>query len=241
MRVVLLRVGIDSGAGGMQGPLFEDGSFGFVPIPDRFHKPGKNPETYGSTKCRSGRHLVDYFPLQLQAKYRNVPIHADPEFETFTYGDPTRGAKRGLRQLQRGDLLIFYAGLEPWPRGGEQKLYIIGYFRVLWAGMATELSGTELRARFHMNFHVKHRDVLEDQRDRLVLVQGGRGSKLLRRAVPISVLGRDRSGRPLKLLSKEMQAKFGDFDGRTGIQRSSPRWVLESHVAKAAEFVSSLV
>jgi hypothetical protein len=34
MQVVLLRVGIDSGCGGIQGPLFEDGSFDFVCIPD---------------------------------------------------------------------------------------------------------------------------------------------------------------------------------------------------------------
>jgi len=62
MEVVLLRVGIDSGAGEMQGPLFSDGSFELVPIPDRFHKLGENIATYGNTTCRSGRLLVDYFP-----------------------------------------------------------------------------------------------------------------------------------------------------------------------------------
>src|ERR1700690_2516095 len=93
MQVVLLRVGIDSGAGGMQGPLFDDGTFEFVPIPDHFRHSIKNPETYESTKCRSGRLLVDYFRRQMQGKYRSVPIHADPEFETFTYGDPTKTAK----------------------------------------------------------------------------------------------------------------------------------------------------
>ena len=33
-KAVLLRVGIDAGCGGIQGPLFEDGSFDFVCIPD---------------------------------------------------------------------------------------------------------------------------------------------------------------------------------------------------------------
>lgn len=241
MRVVLLRVGIDSGAGGMQGPLFEDGSFEFVPIPDHFDHPGDNPETYGSTKCRAGRLLLDYFPEKMWAKYRNVSIHSDPEFDTFTYGDPTKSAKRGLRNLQKGDLLVFYAGLEPWPQGGEQQLYIIGHFSVAWAGMATELNETELKARFHKNFHVKHRTILEDQRNRLVLVQGDQSSRLLKKAVPISTLEKDKSGRPLKVLSKDMQTWFGDFEGRVGIQRSAPRWVHESHVAKAAEFINSLV
>lgn len=241
MQVVLLRVGIDSGAGGMQGPLFEDGTFEFVPIPDHFDHSSKNLETYGNTKCRSGRLLVDYFPGQMQAKNRNVSIHADPEFDTFTYGDPTKTAKRGLRRMQKGDLLVFYAGLEPWPQGGEQRLYIVGYFSVAWAGMASELGEAELEARFRKNFHVKHRDVFEDQRDGLVLVRGDESSRLLTKAVPISAFGKDRSGRPLKVLSKEMQVRFGDFQGRIGIQRCAPRWVRESHVAKAVEFVRSLV
>ena len=34
-KTVLLRVGIDSGSGGIQGPLFKDGSFEFICIPDK--------------------------------------------------------------------------------------------------------------------------------------------------------------------------------------------------------------
>ena len=34
MNVVLLRVGIDTGSGGIHSPLFQDGSFELVPIPD---------------------------------------------------------------------------------------------------------------------------------------------------------------------------------------------------------------
>ncbi|MGD0507897.1 MAG: hypothetical protein ABSA27_08880 [Terriglobales bacterium] len=240
MRVVLLRIGIDSGAGEMQGPLFEDGSFELVPIPDGFHKLGENRETYGNTKCRSGRFLVDYFPEGMRANYKNSPIHSDPEFETFTYGDPTKGAKRGLRNLDEGDLLVFYAGLEPWPQRGERNLYIVGYFNVCWAGLATELSETELNARFHNNFHVKHKDALQDQRNRLVLVQGDQSSKLLKKAVPISAMGKDKAGKPLKVLSEDAQTCFSDFGGRIGIQRSAPRWVPASHVANAARFVRSL-
>jgi hypothetical protein len=33
-QVVLLRVGVDAGCGGIQGPLFADGTFDFVCIPD---------------------------------------------------------------------------------------------------------------------------------------------------------------------------------------------------------------
>jgi hypothetical protein len=184
--------------------------------------------------------LVDYFPEGMRANYKNSPIHSDPEFETFTYGDPTKGAKRGLRNLDEGDLLVFYAGLEPWPQRGERNLYIVGYFNVCWAGLATELSETELNARFHNNFHVKHKDALQDQRNRLVLVQGDQSSKLLKKAVPISAMGKDKAGKPLKVLSEDAQTCFSDFGGRIGIQRSAPRWVPASHVANAARFVRSL-
>lgn len=233
-------VGIDSGAGETQGPLFEDGSFELVPIPDRFHKMGENHDTYGNTKCRSGKFLIDYFPESIRVNYKNSSIHLDPEFRTFTYGDPTRGAKRGLRNLKKGDLLVFYAGLEPWPQGGEKSLYIVGYFNVCWAGLATGLNETELDARFHNNFHVKHKDALEDQRSRLVLVQGDQSSKLLKKAIPISAPGKDKAGNPLKVLSEDAQTWFGDFGGRIGIQRSAPRWVPARHVAKAAGFIHSL-
>ena len=35
---VILRVGIDSGRGGIQGPLFDDWTFEFVSIPDKNSK-----------------------------------------------------------------------------------------------------------------------------------------------------------------------------------------------------------
>ena len=34
MQVVLLRVGINTGCGGINGALFKDGSFEYIPIPD---------------------------------------------------------------------------------------------------------------------------------------------------------------------------------------------------------------
>src|SRR5580765_4135517 len=111
MQVVLLRVGIDSGRGGMQGPLFDDGSFEFIPIDGRR---GDSLKTYGNTKGVHGRALIEYFPARLKEKLRNQSMHFDPEFRTFTYGDPTL-PKRGLRRLSPGSLLVFYAGLEKWP------------------------------------------------------------------------------------------------------------------------------
>ena len=58
-QVVLLRVGIDSGCGGIQGPLFKDGTFDFVCIPDNKRV---SIHTYGNQCGSDGRWLADYFP-----------------------------------------------------------------------------------------------------------------------------------------------------------------------------------
>ena len=56
-QVVLLRVGIDSGSGGMLGPIFDDGSFEFIPIDADRDCLGR---TYATTSGRHGRKLIEY-------------------------------------------------------------------------------------------------------------------------------------------------------------------------------------
>ena len=237
--VVLLRVGIDTGSGGIHGPLFRDGSFEYIPIPDRFGGRGVDERTYGNTLSRTGRPLVSYFPESRRTKMDDQPVHFDPEFETFTYGDPTR-LKNSLSRLGEGSLLVFYAGLKGWDFDCPAALYIIGYFEVARAGFAEWFSPAELAELFRNNFHMRHRAVLEYQRDRLVLVQGGAGSRLLRNAVRISSVGADTSGRPLHRLSPEMHQVFGDLGGRTSLQRSPPRRVTTRFTRRASEFVRAL-
>jgi hypothetical protein len=236
VQVVLLRVGIDSGRGGIQGPLFDDGSFEFIPIDDRR---GDSSQTYGNTEGVHHRMLIEYFPDRLKKRLRDQPIHFDPEFRTFTYGDPTL-PKRGLRRLRPGSLLVFYAGLEKWPERNGAGLYIIGCFEVAKAGLATNFSPVELKKDFGRNFHVYHTNVFKRQKPKLVLVKGGRESRLFKKAVLISTMGTDTRGRPLKVLSSGMQKIFGDFDGHVSIQRSPPRWVTPKFVERAAKFIRSL-
>lgn len=234
MNVVLLRVGIDSGTGGAHGALFPDGSFEYIPIPDGS---GVDERTYGNTVGRYGRRLVELLPAPMRSRMATQSMHVDPEFATYTYGDPT-APKAGLRRLQRGDLLMFYAGLQE--VGGEAALYLIGYFEVARAGLASDFTDHELKVHFDANFHVRHPSVLGEQRQRLVLVQGGAGSRLLSKAVKISELGSDRSGKPLKVLSREMQAVFGTFGGHVSIQRSPPRWVASMYADGAAKYLRML-
>jgi hypothetical protein len=239
MRVVLLRVGIDTGCGGIHGPLFEDGSFEFLPIPDRFRGNGIDKRTYSNTSGKDGRKLVDYFPKARRERISGQSLHFDPEFDTFTYGDPTP-PKASLRRLDEGSLLVFYAGLKGWDFDCPPALYIIGFFEVARAGLADSFSRAELAGMFRNNFHVMHRDVFHDQTDRLVLVRGNANSRLLSKAVKISTLGADKNGRALHRLAPEMQAVFGGFAGNTSIQRSPPRWVAPEFTQRAARFVLGL-
>ena len=235
MQVALVRVGIDTGSGGIHAPLFADGTFEYIPIPDRF---GVDPRTYGTLTGRRGRPLSNYFPSTRQPRMCRQSVHVDPEFATFTYGDPSV-PKSGLRHLRPGDLLVFFCGLEGWDHPAAPALYLLGYFEVA-AGWARDFAERERRDLFAENFHVRHECVYRRQEARLVLVKGSRDSRLLERAVPISETGQTRTGQPLKVLSREMRAIFGGFDGRLSFQRSPTRWVDPAFVPQAADFVRSL-
>jgi hypothetical protein len=241
-QVVLLRVGIESGCGGIQGPLFKDGSFDFVCIPDSKRV---SAHTYGNIIGRDGRPHADYFAEARRKVMAEQTVHVDPEWETFTYGDPTP-PKNSLRTLQPGDLLVFYCGLQEWDvdNGWNQEhrpaLYLAGYFEVALAGMAGDFEQKVLKKQFGKNFHVRYRTVFEKQKDDLVLVKGGPGSRLFKKAHQISTEGKDRAGKPLKVLSPTMQKVFGSFGGHVSIQRSPPRWVEPGFVDKAIRFVTGL-
>ena len=239
MQVVLLRVGIDTsdGSGGMLGPLYQDGTFELIPIKDGLRS---DTRTYGNTRGAHGLNLADYFSPQRQAEMRTQAMHVDPEFETFTYGDPSlSGPKTTLSKLTHGDLLVFYAGLEGYDFKGPPALYIVGYFEVEWAGLATAFDDETMRTQFAANFHVRNRDVFADQRERLMLVKGGPGSRLLKWAVKISEDGEDKAGSRIHVLSQEMREIFG-MQEHPGIQRSVPRWVEEPYVKRAAVFMRVL-
>lgn len=236
MKVAMVRVGVDTGSGGIHGPLYKDGTFEFISIPDGF---GIDERTYGNTIGGHGMPLSEYFPSHMHTKAESQSMHVDPEFTTFTYGDPT-SPKAGLRRLESGDMLVFYCGLAGWDYRAEPALYLIGYFEVLVASYATNFSAQDIWRLFGENYHVRHRSVFDDQKDRLVLVKGDSHSRLLHKARLMSELGRNRAGSPLKVLSQEMQKVFGNFDGKISFQRSPTRWVYDGHTEVAATFMRAL-
>ena len=127
-----------------------------------------------------------------------------------------------------------------WKQDGRPALYLCGYFEVALAGMAEGFDKKVLKATFGQNFHVRYPAVIRRQKNDLVLVKGGPGSRLLRKAHRISAEGRDRAGKPLKVLSPKMQKVFGDFGGHVSIQRSPPRWVDPAFVDRAIDYLQDL-
>ncbi len=76
---------------------------------------------------------------------------------------------------------------------------------------------------------MRHNEVFRAQLNRLTLVQGGQGSRLLERAVRISTTGKDRRNKPVHVLAPEMHSIFGELGGINSLQRSTARWADPEH------------
>jgi len=253
MKIALLRVGADSGNLGFHAPLFKDGTFEYIPINEIYNdkqsaSPISESRTFSNVKGRSGKALLEYFPENKKNKFRDSIIHYDPEFETYTYGDPSR-TKRSLARLQKGDYLVFYSSLTEYPRKNNSKtaLYIIGYFQIDETRIVKDIKEYEdVKKKYGKNFHVMHRkiferDVTTAKNNGLKLVKGLKNSKLLKKAYPISEwkpFGSD--GKCRFVISKNMQKIFGDFGGRICIQRNALRFVGEEYVDSTCKWIKEL-
>lgn len=189
---VAINVAANTTLPGFRGPIYSDGSFTYVPIPER--EPTAEPvPTYGDLAPE-----LD-LPFAVPDDLRDRQVHLDPAFagypfcEAHTYGDE-HGVKAGpISTLSRGDYLLFYATLsthgEPareWVRS-DWGAYLIGGFR-----LAEVLTGEQYRALdpaerepYAGNAHVRR-----EAFDARVLVRGDRDdSGLFDRAVPLSAPG----------------------------------------------------
>jgi hypothetical protein len=179
MKILLLRVGIDTGTGRSLGPIFEDGSFEYVPIPEG--QPTTEKRTFAHLRGRSRAMLKEF----VHPRYRDSPIHEDPEFRTFTYGDTIPRKVAQMRRLVPDDLLVFYAGLKPVDGFDKSRVFIIGYFKVK---KVYDLSGRRKSTRMSVpravrsNAHIKRKKPDKT----LVVVKGYREeSTLLSKASPL--------------------------------------------------------
>jgi len=214
MKAMLLRVGIDKGTDGALGPIFEDGTFEYIPISER-DPHSKEERTYRNTIGISGKPLSAYLPKKIE----NRTIHFDPEFETFTYGDPT-SKRRYLLKLKKDDLLAFYAGLTPFRNGvHKEALYIIGYFTVKKVIDFNQLSKIHVEKIYEICSKNAHLRRTYDTEDLVVVVGNKNKSALLDKAVLVSRTKLDKRGRLYQAVSPEMEELLG-ISG--SIQRSIP-------------------
>lgn len=220
-KVLLLRVGIDSGCGGTLGPIFPDGTFEYVPIPESPEYVSPRSVYYRDLPARHGGTLAQYVPR----RYRDAPAHYDPEFETFTYGDPTRNKRAQLLRLDDGDLLVFYAGLCQEGVRTTSRLYIIGYFTVASAESVNVTNSWPPPNSSHLlgNAHLRR----NRPDDGLVVVCGhARSSRLLDRAIAIS---------------DEAQTATKEVENRIAIhgslKRAIGRWVPSEYIVNAVDWI----
>jgi hypothetical protein len=222
MKAMILRVGIDKGCGGILAPIFEDGTFEYIPIPEE-DPDSTETRTYDNTYGRYG----NQFSLYVPNKIKNKALHFDPEFETFTYGDST-SKRKFLLKLDKNDLLIFYAGLTPYKNDEyPDGLYIIGYFKVKEVIDFNELSEEETLKYcnlFSNNAHIKRKIGYKD----LIIISGyADHSKLLRTPILISEPKLNIAGRLYHAVSQEMEEKLAI---KGSIQRSIPPRIIENQV-----------
>jgi hypothetical protein len=184
-RAVVINVAANTQLPGVRGPVFPDGRFEYVPIPEREPtRPDADVPTYGDLGLET----------ELPAELLDRRVHLDPEFpeaggRRYTYGDE-HGVKAGpLSELVAGDWLLFYATLstrgEPaaW-QPPEWGAYLIGRFRVarVLTGEEYRAAGPDERAPFRTNAHVKRETF-----DARVLVLGDPvESALFERALALS-------------------------------------------------------
>jgi len=167
---VLINVASSSSNPNGRGRIFDDLTFEYLPIPE-IQKTIEKVFTYGELGF-------------VHVKFPDLPVHLDPEFETFTYGHVKRGFGdiQSLLMLKRDDALFFYATLQ---KEDAWSPYIIGYFSNLEVYDCREMSIEEifgLRVKgFANNAHLKRENPRVD-----FLLKGGEGSKLLKKAFPLA-------------------------------------------------------
>lgn len=130
MKGVALNIGANSNTPGGRGPIYEDGSFRYVPIPES--------DSHVTSPTYTELELDDIRP----APTHGTVAHFDPEFaeiptgQAYTYGDRHPPKTTEISKLETGDILFFYATLSYAGSGvpeydwinDDWGAYVIGHF-----------------------------------------------------------------------------------------------------------------
>jgi hypothetical protein len=165
VKSILVRIGIDHSYGQWNGPVStQTREFVYVPIPEnKKHKLRNGMDLKYSELSIPLSNFCSRYHLNLhsglnypESALRSSSMHLDPDFEYLTYGD--NGARRGsqIAQLGKGDLLVFYSGMQPIEKVKDELTYaIVGLFVVDDVIMATEIPAD----RMHENAHTRKVDI----------------------------------------------------------------------------------
>jgi len=232
MKAILIRIGIDKAYGALS-PVFNDDTFVYVPIYNRDikEKEKKEKRTYGDYEEMINKAFYFYLPESI---WGNI-IHLDPEFKTFTYGDPAINKRNALLSLKKEDLLVFYmGGKEVDSREEEEGCFFIGYFKVDIVINWDKLKESEYNQHeniFKNNAHIRS----SKSRKNLVLIKGLKSkSKLLKYCIKITKVNPD-SNNPPYITTREIQEYIGI---RENITRAIPIVIKEKkHIDNLKELL----
>lgn len=191
-RIFLANVGANA-SHRFASPIFPDGTFEFLPIPETPHIPPPHGVRYRDLRShyRPTQNLLRYVPNRLW----DTATHNDPEFDTFTYGDNCSTTARGasLKQLGPDDFLFFIARMQHWEGGSptaDYGFYLIGFLEIaqdvdILKEVQAEPSGPQLR-RFGANAHLRRGASDPVHWDRFWVFGGSQRSQRFRFAVPVT-------------------------------------------------------
>lgn len=141
MTAVLAGVGADTTNVGALAPLYPDGRFEYVPIPEKTRATSE-VRSFGTWQLRYRDGIAADLTTRIRpqpihdgdrsvtgADLESWPVHHDPNFETMTYGEHRAGYVSRLAALEPGDAIGFYAGLADSATERAHR-YLIGYFTV---------------------------------------------------------------------------------------------------------------
>jgi len=225
MKAVLLRVGIDKGYGFLS-PVFQDLSFRYIPIyyKNKIEMEKNEKRDYYELSREQQNDLIDYVPQ----KYKRRIVHYDPEFETYSYGEPNNPKRGALLKLTKGDLLIFYLGgklhLDNYKT--EMGCFIFGYFEVdkVYEWNKTEIENKQMLRDCNQNAHIRS----SKSRNNLVIVKGTQRSKLLEKCIYFTKPNEDVINPPY-ITKESFTKKYGI---RKNVVRATPQTIVEANYIK---------
>jgi hypothetical protein len=188
-KVYLINVGANA-SHRFCSPLFADGTFEFLPIPEDRDLPGTHAVHYRDLRS----HYDPSSPLTpfVPARLLEWPAHNDPEFATFTYGDNCEASPRAasLKRVEAGDRLLFIARLCPWKDSRpthRHGFYLIGFLEVEEVLRdARARPNMSMLSRFRNNAHVRRGMSDPALWDRFWAFRGSARSRRFPKAVPIT-------------------------------------------------------